>query len=470
MPERWSLARRLTRLYVGTTLLFIAAISIASGLFLWSSVTTQVDALANEEVEESTAPFRGRTFDLAEFTRGFEVEQRRHPENLMAWRVWMDGPDRPPIEIGHKRFLSSEWPAAREMDAPVRIDYTRRSRTIEVENGPLLGLVIDGTPQYRQLGWYAVVVSALVAATFAITLLVSLRFFGKVSSILHTVAARLRSSSAEEREPELELEGSPEEFREIASALSETLARIRAESADARIFTAGLAHELRSPVQNLIGETEVALISSREPTVYRDVLRSNLDELRRLGDAVDNFVTICSRNETRATAEREDFDLASEVELRLRRERSVAERNELDLQLEAHGDTSLRGDREALLRAVRNLAQNAIQWSPPRGCVTVTIEGGAEEITVRVDDQGPGVPAELREHIFEPFFRGPAAQGQRIGYGLGLALAKSAVTEHGGRVEVGSSASGGARFTLHIPRADLGTARAKSRSEANTLT
>jgi signal transduction histidine kinase len=235
-------------------------------------------------------------------------------------------------------------------------------------------------------------------------------------------------------------------------ALSESLARIRAESEDARVFTAGLAHELRSPVQNLIGETEVALISSRAPGVYREVLQSNLDELRRLGDAVDNLVTICSRNETRATKEREDFDLASEVELRLRRERILAERNELSLELEAHGDTSLRGDREALLRAVRNLAQNAIQWSPPRGSVKVSIEGRSDEVVVCVDDQGPGVPVEMRERIFEPFFRGPSAQGRRLGYGLGLALTKSAVTEHGGRVEVESSPTGGARFTLHLPR------------------
>lgn len=452
MSERWYLARRLTRMFLATTLAFVVAISVASGLFLWRGVAKQVDALTHEELEETSARFETRPFDLALFRETIAEEQARHPGNHMAWRVWTNGPSSVPMDFGFVEMLA-EHPPNPYVEGEIRYaGFSGRVSTDHLPDGTLVGLVLDGGPQYRQLGAYGLVVVILVAVTFGIVVLVSRRYLARVSRILHTVAERVRASQVRGQDEHIHVEGSPEEIREVADALSATLTKIRAESEDARVFTAGIAHELRSPVQNLIGETEVALISAREPLVYREVLNSHLEELRRLGDAVDNLVTICSRNETRRTAEREDFDLASEAELRLRRERSLAERHQLDFVLEARGNTQLRGDREAILRAVRNLAQNAIQWSPPRGRVEVKIEGGPEQVVVQVDDQGPGVPEDLRERIFEPFFRGPASQGRRLGYGLGLALAKSAVAEHGGHVEVESSPSGGARFRLVLPR------------------
>ncbi len=452
MSERWFLARRLTRMFLVTTIVFIVGISVASGLFLWQSVTHRVDSLAHEEIEETAARFDSRPFDLVMFQLGIAEEQARHAENHMAWRVWQDGPSSPPQDFGFVELLAGHPPNPFVLEEVQDAGWAMRTTSEKLPDGTILGLVLDGTPQYRELGNYAIVVFTLILVSLASVMLFSSRYLARVSHTLHTVAERVRGTGVRTDTAALDVAGSPEEIREVAEALSETLKKIRAESEDARVFTAGIAHELRSPVQNLIGETEVALISSREPEVYRRVLNSHLEELRRLGDAVDNLVTICSQNETRRTTEREDFDLATEAELRLRRERALAERNQLEFVLEARGNTLLRGDREAILRAVRNLAQNAIQWSPPKGRVQVKIEGREQDVVVQVDDDGPGVPPDLREQIFEPFFRGPASQGRRIGYGLGLALTKSAVADHGGSVAVESSPSGGARFRLVLPR------------------
>jgi signal transduction histidine kinase len=228
---------------------------------------------------------------------------------------------------------------------------------------------------------------------------------------------------------------------------------VRAESERNRIFYASMAHELRSPIQNLVGETEVALFKTRESADYRRVLESNLDELRDLGDAIDNLVTICSeRRPVDGNSDLEDFDLLDEARIRLGRERSQAERRGVELAVEGQGDLSVRGDREGLLRAVRNLAANAIQWSPAGSTVEVRLVGLDGAIEVTVDDAGPGVPLELREEIFRPFVRGPSLNGQRIGYGLGLAIVRSAVDSQGGTIEVGSAPQGGARFHVVLPR------------------
>src|SRR6185503_19453437 len=100
-------------------------------------------------------------------------------------------------------------------------------------------------------------------------------------------------------------------------------------------------------------------------------------------------------SENRRSNLREHFDLAQEADIRLRRDRSFAERHGVTLDFAVEGDTRVHGDREALLRALRNLTANAIQWSPPGARVIVELRGNNDEIVITVDDAGPGVPPEL---------------------------------------------------------------------------
>jgi signal transduction histidine kinase len=203
-----------------------------------------------------------------------------------------------------------------------------------------------------------------------------------------------------------------------------------------------------------MGETEVALMTPRETGEYRRVLTSHLQELRDLADAVDNLVTICSQRKghDNVTQTRESFDLAPEAKLRLARESGYASACGVELKLDSKGDTRLYGDREGLLRAMRNLTANAIEWSTPGTQVDVHLSGENGRVVVTVDDSGPGVPDELKQRIFEPFFRGPQAKGRRIGYGLGLAIVRAAVDAQGGEVVVSRSPNGGARFCMFLPR------------------
>jgi signal transduction histidine kinase len=156
----------------------------------------------------------------------------------------------------------------------------------------------------------------------------------------------------------------------------------------------------------------------------------------------------------------EDFDLGHEAQLRLDREVPAAARRDVQLRLTRRGDLAFRGDREAILLALRNLVGNAVAWSPPGEVIEVTIEGHDDCVEVTVDDAGPGVPAAERDRIFQPFHRGRASPGARSGYGLGLSLTRTAVEAHGGSVVVDESPSGGARFRLRLPRTRAASASA----------
>jgi len=252
---------------------------------------------------------------------------------------------------------------------------------------------------------------------------------------LHAIVAQARAIDLPDGTARLSPDNAPEELRELATELNAMLARIEQGLHTMRTFTASLAHELRSPLQNLIGETEVALLAPRSVDDYATVLRSNLDDLHELSDAVDNLVAYCRSSEPKpGVAQRERFDLLAEADLRLARERRNARRGGTELRLAGGGDTMLLADREGVLRVLRNLVGNALAWSPPGAVVDVHVEGEPAGVRLVVEDRGPGIPAELTNRIFEPFVTGRARRGERGGYGLGLTICRSVVREHGGRL------------------------------------
>jgi signal transduction histidine kinase len=243
----------------------------------------------------------------------------------------------------------------------------------------------------------------------------------------------------------------PEEIRTVLEALRENLRRTREEAEHTQLMTSGLAHELRSPLQNLMGESQVTLLRDRTPEEYKRVLESQLEELGELSRAVDNLVNLCADGEAHKRMTRERFDLAEELRLRLAREFQLARRRDVDMELVAEGPLMLDGDRESLLLALRNIVTNAIEWAPPGGNVVVQAQRTEDGTELLVDDDGPGVPPERRERLFEPFQRGGLARGRRVGFGIGLALTRVAVETHGGTIEIGDSPMGGARFRILLP-------------------
>lgn len=452
MSDRsWSLAGRLTGLFLVGSTIFVIAISVVSAAALHQSVIRELEQLLPEELGELRGDLREIMGDHARFEAKISDFAADHPTYRMAFRIWNADGSRWG-DFGATELLTDAAPDRELLNTNVSLQHGRRWRTEKVSSGEILGIVADATPEMARLKKYEIQASLLLLFGLLFTAVVGRMFFKRVSGLLSIVAEHARAVRDPDEPVKLDVPSAPREIQEVVDALREMLENIRSETNQARIFTAGMAHELRSPVQNLIGETEVALIAPRDAPTYRDVLISNLEELRSLGDAIDNLVTICSASETNRTSLREHFDLSVEAQMRLSREQAFAQRHGMKLVVVTGGDTRMHADREALLRALRNLTANAIQWNAPGATVRVEIDGARDEIVVTVDDAGPGVPVELREKIFEPFFRGPSAKGRRIGYGLGLALARTAVEDQGGRIEVGSSPAGGARFSVHLPR------------------
>jgi two-component system heavy metal sensor histidine kinase CusS len=447
--KRWSLAARLTAFFAGGTLLIVIANAVFTGFYLKGSIEGDLREVLDAEVAAINVEFYGTQYTHEGFADIVTRRLNGRGDLDFAWRVW--NPDTREVwgDFGSTRVLELANPKLDDLDQRRQID-TYLWETRRLRSGYVVAVVIDGQSRFELLRKYETLAIKRVVVSVAFAALISWFFLRRVSALLRKVATDLRVASL--RAPPIQVENPPAEIQQIADALSERLARVQAASEQAQLFTASLAHELRSPIQNLVGETEVALIAQRDAATYRNVLESNLHELRELGDAVDNLMTICAQRGSDSKVVLEEFDLGDEAEIRLARERSRGRLLDVDLELRRSGDTRILGDRESLLRALRNLAGNAIDFSPPGSRVDVEIRGDTDTVHVCVDDQGPGVPDELRARIFEPFFTGPAKRGGRLGYGLGLSIARTAVLAQNGTIDVSRSPRGGARFCLRLPR------------------
>src|SRR5581483_7034861 len=177
-----------------------------------------------------------------------------------------------------------------------------------------------------------------------------------------------------------------------------------------------------------------------------DVIRSSVDRLALL---VDSVLEAARLDRGAVPLHLEEADLASIVTEVAENLRPAAEDRELELAVDAPGAVRLRADISRLEQVIWNLVDNAIGYA--RATVRVTVRSvPADELRplgaeVVVTDDGPGVPAEEREAVFEPFHRGRRA-GERRGTGLGLAICRSVVDAHGGRIWIGDAPGGGAEF------------------------
>ena len=448
--KRWSLARRLSWWVLAVMITPGVVVVVLGGVFVESSIERELHALLDEEVEEALVRVRPGDDPLAGFVLVAEELADQHPETPFGWRVSDARTGAVRGDFGDRALLNGSDAFAEVGSVATALPRRRFARSFHLSPDLRGLLVIDGHRPFQTLTQYWWLASAMLLAGGALALVASRLLAGRVRQFVRQVADDLRATHAEDAPPAAR-PAAPDEIRDVVDALGEEMQRIRREAERVNLFTASLAHELRSPLQNLIGQVEVALLRPRDAAAYQAVLADQLVELGELGDAVDNLVAMCAQP-ARIEAEPEEFDLAVEACLRLQRDAARAAREGVELHIENRGDTRMWGDREGVLRAIRNVVANAIDWTPESGQVQVVIEGSAAGLTVTTDDSGPGVPVEVRPRIFEPFVQGPRRQRRRAGYGLGLAIARAGARRHGGEIVVGESPLGGARFTLTFRR------------------
>lgn len=241
----------------------------------------------------------------------------------------------------------------------------------------------------------------------------------------------------------------PLELAEVAETLNAMLARLEESFRRLSDFSSDLAHELRTPVSNLLTQTQVTLAKPRTLAEYQDVLASNAEEFERLSRMIADMLFLAKSDHQLIVPHPERIELAAEVRSLLEFYEALAE--EKGIALSCSGSGAIAGDRLMLRRAVGNLLSNALRHTPAGGRIAVGVADCGARVVLAVENTGETIAAEHLPRLFDRFYRADASrQRDGEGTGLGLAITRSIARAHGGDARVHSCA-GVTSFELELP-------------------
>jgi two-component system heavy metal sensor histidine kinase CusS len=240
----------------------------------------------------------------------------------------------------------------------------------------------------------------------------------------------------------------PRELQPVAVAFDEMLARLEDSFTHLSQFSADLAHELRTPISNIRGEAEVTLTRPRSLEDYRNVIESITGECERLSGIVENLLFLARAETADRQVEKEFFQARPAIERIASYYRTIAEERGISVINEGEGDVYA----NPLLfdRALSNLLDNALRFTPDRGKITIRNQSKNGRTELAVEDTGCGIAPHHLSRIFDRFYRVDSSRSSK-GTGLGLALVKSITDLHGGSATATSELNRGTTVTLTFP-------------------
>ena len=265
------------------------------------------------------------------------------------------------------------------------------------------------------------------------------------------MAAAVQDITASRLAERLRPEDTPAELREIAASFNGMLERLEDSFRRLNDFSSDIAHELRTPINNLLGQTQVALSRARSGDEYRTVLELNVEECERLSRMIQDMLFLAKADDARAALNQEAVDLAGECRKLIEFFEPLIEEGRL--RVEVSGSGEVRADRPLLQRALANLLSNALRHTPRGETIRMEIDNAdAKRVSISVVNPGPGIHSEELPRLFDRFYRTRHARDTIAeGTGLGLAIVRSIVALHGGEVSAESRPGVETRFRLILP-------------------
>jgi two-component system heavy metal sensor histidine kinase CusS len=243
----------------------------------------------------------------------------------------------------------------------------------------------------------------------------------------------------------------PAELLELGSAFNAMLDRLEEGVQRLSGFAADLAHDLRTPINTLLMETQVALSRPRTLDQYQAALASNIEEYERIGRMIENTLFLARADSAQLAVKPARLHLAQELGRIAEYFEGMAEEAGVVVALR-HVDAVVDADPILFQRAVSNLVSNAIRHSRQGSAVVIDAVTVADGVSVRVANQGEPIGAEKLQLVFERYYRGDPSRGAAPdGAGLGLAIVRAIMDLHRGRVTAQSSVAGETCFALDFP-------------------
>ncbi|MDL2353890.1 MAG: heavy metal sensor histidine kinase [Pseudomonadota bacterium] len=268
---------------------------------------------------------------------------------------------------------------------------------------------------------------------------------------VRAISTEIGRVNAERLHARIAQESWPSDLRVLAETFDDMMAKIERSFEQLSRFSSDLAHEFRSPINNLVAAASVTLGRARDPAEYQKTLEIVVEEGDRLSRMVSSMLFLARADHAKQQVRYEVVSTGAEFGKLLEFFDIVAE--EQGVALQAAGSPVLRADPLLLRRALSNLLANALRYTPRGGAIDLLAEDHGDAIVISVTDNGVGIGAEHLPFLFDRFYRADAARSSADSTGLGLAVVRSIAELHGGSVSVHSTLGAGATFVLRLPKA-----------------
>ena len=337
-----------------------------------------------------------------------------------------------------------------------KVAVMRRSETMGSDTLYAAALVRDGivvrlAETRTSLASFLGGLSWQLAATLVIIFLMSLLVAHGLTVLITRPLRKLDLSRPLDNDAYQELQPLLQRVDAQRSELEEQNRELEQAVALRREFTGNVSHEMKSPLQVIGGYAELmesGMVAPEDVPRFAGLIRSESQAMREL---IDDVLSL-SRLDERAEGSRVPIDLEGLCRRSAQRLEAAASERGVSVRLLLRRDIEVLGDPAMIEQMVYNLVSNAIKYNREGGLVLLQLESDAGSALITVEDEGPGIPEELRERVFERFFRIDASRSRDTGgTGLGLAIVKHVAESQGGSVAVGKSHLGGAAFTVRLP-------------------
>jgi two-component system heavy metal sensor histidine kinase CusS len=458
-PRPWSMTVRL----IGLQILAVAVLIGGALFFLLRTITNHLDADDRDVVAQQASLLR-KWFEDPNTKPSAVMDQIRAPttDQFFFVRI-LDQSGKVLFETGNSAappasaFPESGQPATYwHVDAGPHFLMTKIGATVNPDSRRIqLQLAFDVTDDFtliRQIRQSITVVFVLALLISAILAYFITRAALRPIQSLTEAAARVQASKLASR-----FEGThwPVELAPLVREFDAMLARLAGSFRRLGRFSTDLSHELRTPINNLRGEAEVALNRPRTPDEYRVVLESSLEEYGRITRLIDTLLFIAKADQPQTGLKRQPLDAAGECA-------AVADffdaaGADRGVVISVRGQAGIYCDSMLFRRALSNLVDNALRHTPRGGNIDLTVRSGETGATeVEVCDSGTGISPDDLPHVFERFYQASNEErespGPNSGFGLGLAIVKSIMDLHAGEVSVASTPGRGTTISLLFPR------------------
>ena len=472
-PRRrtWSIARRLTVLYCLSAFVLLSG---ASGYLYWglkNSLAEEDHELLGDMVKVIRYVLRDRPGDSSALREEVEWESAARRYAKYYTRILDLSNQVIMVTTGMEELApASHFPTPLPESEPTHISEERRSpggRTLLLAsaygqlgtNGPrsrVIQIALDVTPEAGILADYRAKLGLVLLLGLAASAAAGVWIARQGLRPLDEITRATQLVTASQLNERIGQSPWPSELSVLAMEFDRMLGRLQDSFTRLSQFSADLAHELRNPINNLMGEAEVALSRSRSPDEYRAVLESNLEELQHLARMIDSLLFIARADHAQTRLELKPLEARGEIQAVL--DFHEAEAAEHEVELSAQGNATVHADPTLLRRALSNLISNALAHTPAGGHIRVSAEKQPDDsVNLSVADDGKGIPPEHLPRLFDRFYRvDPARSRHTTGTGLGLAIVKSIAELHGGSATVKSQPTKGTVVALQFPPACKG--------------